>query len=127
LNPKHYAPNERLDPTIATQPKQGQATSGLTNKPKAPTVTGLTDPTAAPITPPPPAAASYEAAYTPTSKKYQYWALKVKPYVETQVKIRNTFYADQLFQLDLSFDMDSFKTMLWGDVSLWYQFDSTNP
>jgi hypothetical protein len=93
----------------------------------APTVTGLTDPTTAPITPPPPAAASYEAAYSPTAKQYQYWALKIKPYIETQVIISTTVFVSQLLQIDFSFDMDSFKSMFWIDTAIWYQYDSTNP
>jgi len=35
-----------------------------------------------------------DGAWAPTSKKYQYWAIKIKPYFETQLKIQNKIYID---------------------------------
>jgi hypothetical protein len=32
-----------------------------------------------------------------TPKKYQYWAIKLKPYLETQFSLQNKIYADQMF------------------------------
>lgn len=60
-------------------------------------------------------------------KKYQYWAIKLKPYVETQFSIQNKIYADQIFSLDLNIDVNSFKAFAWADASIWYQYDSSNP
>ena len=43
------------------------------------------------------AVATYETKSTaPSSKKYQYWSVKVKPYLETQFSIQNKIYVDQL-------------------------------
>lgn len=69
----------------------------------------------------------YDTAYTPTAKKYQYWAVKLKPYLETQFLVTNKIYIDQLLQIDFTFNLESFKSYLWADASVWYQYDSTNP
>lgn len=73
------------------------------------------------------AGGAFDAAWTPTSKKYQYWAIKLKPYFETQLKIQNKIYIDQIMQIDFSFDLESFKSYFWADVAMWYQYDSTDP
>lgn len=40
---------------------------------------------------------AYEATpYSNPSKKYQYWAVKVKPYLETQFSLQNKIYVDRL-------------------------------
>jgi hypothetical protein len=62
-----------------------------------------------------------------TPKKYQYWAIKLKPYLETQFSLQNKIYADQLFQIDLNIDVTSFKAYAWAEASVWYQYDSSNP
>jgi hypothetical protein len=72
-----------------------QAVVGATSKlPCFPTTTGECDVTAAPPLGNAPTPAStpsnlggYESAATNTAKKYQYWSVKVKPYLETQVSI----------------------------------------
>jgi hypothetical protein len=51
LNPSSYVNNLRLDSSTTNQPKQGTATTGVTKKPVAPTLNGLTDPTVAPVIP----------------------------------------------------------------------------
>ena len=80
----------------------------------------------APATPPATLAA-YETASANTAKKYQYWSVKVKPYLETQLSIQNKIFIDQLLQVDLNFDVTSFKSFFFGEGSLWYQYDNTNP
>jgi hypothetical protein len=60
-------------------------------------------------------------------KKYQYWAIKLKPYLETQFSLQNKIYADQILSLDLNIDVTSFKTFAWAEASVWYQYDSSNP
>jgi len=62
-----------------------------------------------PATPPATLGAS-ETASTNTAKKYQYWSVKVKPYLETQLSIQNKIFIDQLLQVDLNFDITSFKS-----------------
>jgi len=69
----------------------------------------------------------YDTAYTLTSKKYQYWAVKLKPYVETQLVITNKIYVDQIMQIDFTFSLESFKAYFWADLAYWYQYDSSNP
>jgi hypothetical protein len=73
-----------------------QAVVGATSKlPCFPTTTGECDVTAAPplgnsenpATSTPSNLGGYESAATNTAKKYQYWSVKVKPYLETQVSI----------------------------------------
>ena len=39
----------------------------------------------------------------------------------------NRVYLDQIFQIDLTFNLESFKSYIWGDAAIWYQYDSTNP
>lgn len=72
-----------------------------------------------------PAASPPGEPYLP--KKYQYWAIKLKPYLETMLSIQNKIYADQLFQIDLNIDVTSFKAFAWAEASIWYQYDSSNP
>jgi hypothetical protein len=67
-----------------------------------------------------------EGDYKNVGKKYQYWAVKLKPYFETQFSLQNKIY-DQLLQVDLNFDVTSFKSFFWAEGSIWYQYDSSNP
>ena len=39
----------------------------------------------------------------------------------------NQIFIDNFMQVDLSINLESFKSYIWGDASLWYQYDSTNP
>jgi hypothetical protein len=81
-------------PTAGTaQPVTVLATSKL---PCFPTTTGECDVTALPplgnsptLSPAvsPANYGGYESAATNTAKKYQYWSVKIKPYLETQVSI----------------------------------------
>lgn len=70
-----------------------QAAAATSKLPCYPTATGECDVTATPAvgfagTPATPAvSATPETAYPSPSKKYQYWAVKVKPYLETQLSI----------------------------------------
>ena len=32
-----------------------------------------------------------------------------------------------MLQIDFSINLESFKSYIWGDTALWYQYDSTNP
>lgn len=92
-----------------------------------PSSTGNTLTSDTPNTPPEVGATVYDSAYIPTAKKYQYWAVKFKPYLETQFVVTNKIYIDQILQIDFTFNLESFKSYLWGDASVWYQYDSTNP
>lgn len=110
------------------------ATAANSKLPCFPTTTGQCDVTLSPAVgnapapaTPPATLGSYENAATNTAKKYQYWSVKVKPYLETQLSIQNKIYVDQLLQLDLNFDITSFKSFLFGEGSIWYQYDSSNP
>lgn len=86
--------NPRLD-VVANQPLQGKATAATdAKKPQAPSSTGLNDRADATNVL---AASTYDTAWTPTPKKYQYWAIKFKPYIDTQLKLTNRFYVDQIF------------------------------
>jgi hypothetical protein len=60
-------------------------------------------------------------------RKYQYWAIKLKPYFETQFSVQNRIYMDQMFQLDLNVEVTNFKSFAWAEASIWYQYDSSNP
>ena len=99
----------------ATHPTQGLST--ITRRPVSPSATGLTDRSDASNAL---AAGAFDNPWTPTAKKYQYWAIKFKPYIDTMLKLTNTFYVDQVFQIDLNINMESFKSAFWADVSLWY-------
>ena len=90
------------------------------------TVTPAVGNAPAPTTPPATLDA-YEAQSANTAKKYQYWSVTVKPYLETQLSIQNKIFIDQLLQVDLNFDVTSFKSFFFGEGSLWYQYDNTNP
>lgn len=70
---------------------------------------------------------NYEAAYVPTAKNYQYWSMKFAPYVQTNIQLSNTFYFDQLFSINLSMQLSSFKALIWADFAFWWQYDGTNP
>jgi hypothetical protein len=36
-------------------------------------------------------------------------------------------YLQNILQVDFTFNLESFKSFLWGDTAVWYQYDSTNP
>jgi hypothetical protein len=38
-------------------------------------------------------------------RKYQYWAIKLKPYIETQFSLQNKIYIDQFMQLDFNIEV----------------------
>lgn len=74
-NPASFRPNLRLGSNT-----MGTAAISKTRLPCYPSATGLCDTLAPPATTPP---AAPDTAATPTSKKYQYWSVKLKPYIET--------------------------------------------
>ena len=78
-------------------------------------------------TPPTTTTNPYDTAYAPQPKKYQYWAVKVMPYVETQLLATSTIQIGQIASIDLTFNLEDFKSYIWADAALWYQFDSTDP
>jgi hypothetical protein len=117
LNPANYRTNARVNPTGITY--------GTNNRlPIYPSSTGLNVRTDSPALV---AATDYDTAWTPTDKKYQYWAVKIKPYFETQFIASSRIFVQDLLQIDFTFDLESFKSYLWGDAAMWYQYDSTNP
>jgi hypothetical protein len=122
MNPLHYRANDRVNPT-------GINYGTSTRLPIYPSSTGLTDRTIAPVltTPVTVSTTDYDNAWTPTDKKYQYWAVKIKPYFETQFIASSRIFVQDLLQIDFTFDLESFKSYLWGDAAMWYQYDSTNP
>lgn len=73
------------------------------------------------------AVTDFDTTYTTIAQKYQYWAVKFKPYIETQFVMTNKIYLDQILSIDFTFNLESFKAFIWGDVAVWYQYDSTNP
>jgi len=133
LDNRKYRANPRLADASASNLLNGDGTTLITNlkAPYFPSSTGFIDraqvgavlTTPAPPTPP----TDFDPAYTPLAQKYQYWAVKFKPYVETQFVMTNKIYLDQILQIDFTFNLESFKAYLWGDAAVWYQYDSTNP
>ena len=69
----------------------------------------------------------FDTTYTPIAQKYQYWAVKLKPYIETQFVMTSKLYLENIMQIDFTIDLESFKSYIWGDMAVWYQYDSTNP
>lgn len=119
INPTNYRTNPRLEAAATLY------TATSTRRPTAPSSTGQEVRTASPDISATPA--SFDTAWTPTDKKYQYWAVKLKPYFETQFVAQSRIFIQDVMQIDFTFDLESFKSYLWGDVALWYQYDSTNP
>lgn len=98
LNPEHYKPNPRLGAfNGASNLLQGTSTSVDVKVPIFPSSTGYT--ARATGTPALSTAVGYtdfDPAYTPQSFKYQYWAVKFSPYIETSFVMTNQIFIDQL-------------------------------
>lgn len=131
LNPASYVANPRLAAYSAVAPinlKQGTNTAAShPHMPEYPAASGLSLSTDTPNTPPTAGSNPYDTPYTPTAKNYLYYALKIAPYISTNIQIQTQLFISQLFSINLAFSVSSFKALLWADAAFWYQFDSTNP
>ena len=74
-----------------------------------------------------PAAGVYDAPYTPVATPYQYWTFNFMPYFQTQFIVKSIVLLSQIFTLDISLTLESFKGQFWTDLAVWYQYSNSNP